>query len=67
MDRPVLDLTWDYPTWGPQDEPDADQVLAEINGRDADGKPLSAYTQLKVRRLHVLRLLDLLRGAGPTG
>ena len=47
MDRPVLDLTWDYPTWGPQDEPDADQVLAEINGRDADGKPLSAYTQLK--------------------
>jgi formate dehydrogenase major subunit len=47
MDRPVLDLTWDYPTWGPLDEPDADQVLAEINGRDADGKPLSAYTQLK--------------------
>ena len=47
MDRPVLDLTWDYPTWGPQDEPDADQVLAEINGRDADGKPLTAYTQLK--------------------
>ncbi len=47
MDRPVLDLTWDYPTWGPLDEPDADQILAEINGRDADGKPLSAYTQLK--------------------
>ncbi len=44
MDRPVLDLTWDYPTWGPQDEPDADQVLAEINGRDADGKPLSRPT-----------------------
>jgi formate dehydrogenase major subunit len=47
IDRPVLDLTWDYPTWGPQDEPDADQILAEINGSDADGKPLSSYTQLK--------------------
>jgi formate dehydrogenase major subunit len=47
VDRPILDLTWDYPTKGPQDEPDADQILAEINGRDADGKPLSSYTQLK--------------------
>jgi len=45
-DRPVLDLTWDYPTEGPLDEPDADAVLAEINGWDAEGKPLSAYTQL---------------------
>jgi formate dehydrogenase major subunit len=47
MDRPVLDLTWDYPVSGAQAEPDADQVLAEINGSDADGHPLSAYTQLK--------------------
>jgi formate dehydrogenase major subunit len=46
MDRPVLDLTWDYPVRGPQEEPDADAVLAEINGWDAEGKPLSAYTQL---------------------
>ena len=46
MDRPVLDLTWDYPLKGPLDEPDADAVLAEINGWDASGKPLSAYTQL---------------------
>ncbi len=67
MDRPVLDLTWDYPTWGPQDEPDADQVLAEINGRDADGKPLSRLHPAQVRRLHILRLLDLLRGAGRRG
>ena len=28
-------------------EPDADAVLAEINGWDADGQPLSTYTQLK--------------------
>jgi len=47
MDRPVLDLTWDYPLQGDQQEPDADAVLAEINGRDSAGQPLSAYTQLK--------------------
>jgi formate dehydrogenase major subunit len=47
FDRPVLDLTWDYPTSGPHGDPDADAVLAEINGRGADGQPLSAYTQLK--------------------
>ncbi|TDD88497.1 formate dehydrogenase [Actinomadura darangshiensis] len=47
MDRPLLDLTWDYPTHGPLDEPDAEAVLAEINGHDADGNPLSSYTELK--------------------
>jgi formate dehydrogenase major subunit len=46
MDRPVLDLTWDYPTSGRIAEPDSEAVLAKINGRDADGNPLSAYTQL---------------------
>jgi formate dehydrogenase major subunit len=46
MDRPVLDLTWDYPTKGKYAEPDADAVLAEINGRGPTGQPLSAYTQL---------------------
>ena len=46
-DRPVLDLTWDYPTKGETAEPDAEAVLAEINGHDADGKPLSSYLQLK--------------------
>ena len=47
MDRPVLDLTWDYPVEGPLAEPSAEAVLAEVNGWDADGKPLSSYTQLK--------------------
>jgi formate dehydrogenase major subunit len=46
MDRPVLDLTWDYPTRGPLQDPDAEAVLAEVNGWDSDGKPLSSYTQL---------------------
>jgi formate dehydrogenase major subunit len=47
MDRPLLDLTWDYPQVGAHDDPDADAVLAEINGWDASGQPLSSYTQLK--------------------
>jgi formate dehydrogenase major subunit len=46
MDRPVLDLTWDYPVKGALQEPDADAVLAEVNGWDAEGQPLSSYTQL---------------------
>jgi formate dehydrogenase major subunit len=46
-DRPVLDLTWDYPTFGIHDEPDPESVLGEINGYDAEGHPLSTYTQLK--------------------
>ena len=46
MDRPVLDLTWDYPTEGSIDEPSAEAVLAEINGWDADGQPLASYEQL---------------------
>ena len=47
MDRPVLDLTWDYPTEGPRAEPSAEAVLVEINGRDADGQPLASYEQLR--------------------
>jgi formate dehydrogenase major subunit len=46
-DRPLLDLTWDYPTEGPHDEPDAHAVLAEISGWNAKGELLSAYTELK--------------------
>jgi formate dehydrogenase major subunit len=46
-DRPVLDLTWDYPTSGPQDDPSAEAVLREINGWGPDGRALSSFTQLK--------------------
>ncbi len=46
-DRPVLDLTWDYPVHGPLDDPSAEAVLAEINGWDAEGQPLSGFAQLK--------------------
>jgi formate dehydrogenase major subunit len=46
-DRPVSDLTWDYPVNGRLEEPDAQAVLAEINGWNSKGEPLSSYTQLK--------------------
>jgi formate dehydrogenase major subunit len=46
-DRPVLDLNWDYPVHGPLAEPSAEAVLAEYNGWDADGVPLSGFAQLK--------------------
>jgi formate dehydrogenase major subunit len=46
-DRPVQDLTWDYPVKGPLAEPDAEAVLAEINGWDPEGRPLGSYLQLK--------------------
>ncbi len=46
MDRPIVDLQWDYPVEGPVDEPSAEAVLAEINGSDSDGRPISGYGQL---------------------
>jgi formate dehydrogenase major subunit len=46
-DRPVLDLTWAYPTSGVDEDPDAEAVLAEINGSDGDGRPLPSYTELR--------------------
>jgi formate dehydrogenase major subunit len=46
-DRPLLDLTWDYPEQGPHDEPDAEAVLQEINGRDSEGNFLPSYDELK--------------------
>jgi formate dehydrogenase major subunit len=47
IDRPLLDLTWTYPTKGATAEPDAEAVLAEINGWDAHGKALPGYAELK--------------------
>jgi len=45
-DRPLLDLTWDYPV-NEHGEPDPEAVLAEINGYHGDGEPNSSYTQLR--------------------
>jgi len=49
-DRPLLDLTWDYPT-DEHGDPDGEAVLAEVNGRhlagpDA-GNPVSSFTELR--------------------
>jgi formate dehydrogenase major subunit len=46
-DRPIQDLTWSYPVQGPQDEPDAEAVLQEINGRKADGTFVPKYQELE--------------------
>jgi formate dehydrogenase major subunit len=46
-DRAVLDLAWEYPVEGEHQDPSADAVLREINGRGPDGKALSSFTQLK--------------------
>ena len=47
-DRPIHDMTWDYPTKGRLQEPDAEAVLREINGYTvADGIPVDGFTDLK--------------------
>jgi formate dehydrogenase major subunit len=47
MDKPILELTWDYPTSGPHADPSAEAVLREMNGWDAEGKAISGYEDLK--------------------
>ena len=47
-DRPILELTWDYPTHGDHHEPSADDVLREINGFDLrTGDLLDSFTQMR--------------------
>jgi formate dehydrogenase major subunit len=47
-DRPVRHLMWDYPTHGERAEPDAEAVLAEINGWRLPGKqPISSFLELR--------------------
>ncbi len=47
-DRPLLDLTWDYPVHGPYDEPSSDAVLREINGWEIEtGRLLSKFAEMK--------------------
>ncbi len=46
-DRAILDLIWDYPTKGAQEEPDAEAVLREISGFEWRGGAVPGYTSLK--------------------
>jgi formate dehydrogenase major subunit len=47
-DRPIQDVTWEYPTKGPLNEPDAEAVLREINGyRVTDRKLVDGFTDLQ--------------------
>ncbi len=46
-DRPIHDLTWTYPTSGPDQEPSAEAILAEIGGCELDGgRPVSGFAEL---------------------
>ncbi len=65
-DRPLLDLTWDYPV-DELGDPESDAVLAEINGchltgPDA-GAAVSGFHRAAGRRIDRIGLLDLRRGA----
>ena len=46
MDEPLLAMTWDYPV-DAHGEVDVEAVMAEINGTDAEGKPLEKFVDLK--------------------
>jgi formate dehydrogenase major subunit len=46
-DRAILDLTWDYPTEGEHEDPDAEAVLREISGFEWGGDAVSDYNALK--------------------
>jgi formate dehydrogenase major subunit len=47
-DWPIRHLTWDYPVHGPNADPDAEDVLKEINGYDlTTGDLLDGFGQLK--------------------
>jgi formate dehydrogenase major subunit len=46
-DRAILDLAWDYELHGPHGEPDAAEILQEINGRKGDGSFVPTYLELK--------------------
>ncbi len=58
---PIRDLTWDYPTHGPLEEPSAEAVLFEVNGYTvADRKTGGGLHVFEGRWLDGVRLLDLL-------
>src|SRR3954451_19372046 len=47
-DWPIRNLTWDYPVHGPEQEPDAEDVLREINGYEtATGRLVDGFPELK--------------------
>jgi formate dehydrogenase major subunit len=48
QDKAIQDLTWDYPTVGDRQEPEAEAVLKEINGYTvADRKQVAKFPDLK--------------------
>src|SRR5690349_8827826 len=48
MNEPLNAITWNYSTHGPNQEPNVEEILLEINGwTTADRKPLQRYSDLK--------------------
>ena len=60
-DRPLRDLTWDYPTQGEHDEPSAEAVLRGDQRLRRRGQAAVRLQGAEGRRLDSVRLLDLLR------
>ena len=47
-DEPIRNLTWDYSTTGPREEPEVEEILKEINGYTwPDRKQVASYKELK--------------------
>ena len=63
MDRPVLDLTWEYPVEGPQAEPSPTPCWRRSTAGMRGGGALGSYTELTTTG-DDLWLLDLLRFPG---
>ena len=60
-DRPVLDLTWDYPTKGRCDDPTPTRSWPRSTAGTPAGTTAVRLHPAHRRRLHGLRVLDLLR------
>ena len=64
----MLELTWDYPTEGAYDDPDAEAVLREISGFDLKtGKEIPRLPAAQGRRLDARAAAGSTPAATPTG
>ncbi len=57
-DRPILDLTWDYPTQGPQEEPDAETIMQEVERPPRRRRLHLEIPGTEGRRFDDVRLVD---------
>ncbi len=60
-DRPVLELTWDYPTEGEHEDPSAERRARRDQRLERRRQDALGLHRAEGRRLDLVRLLDLLR------